>query len=114
MKLKLSLAKESYKKRKKHEQEQEKKSIQQLQLFWNKFAERTSSSISTSNEGFDTSSVHQNSQASRPSAGRETKFRIGQTSNQNSSANNLSNNQRIADLHLKSESSVKTRSTPRD
>ena len=109
--------KESYKKRKKHEQEQEKKSIQQLRSFWNNFAERHSStrnSISTSNEGFDTSSIHQNSQASRPGAGRESKSRIGQTSNQNSSANILSNNQVIADLHLKSESPVKTRSNPRD
>ena len=109
--------KESYKKRKKQEQEQEKKSIQQLRSFWNNFAERHSStrnSISTSNEGFDTSSIHQNSQASRPGAGRESKSRIGQTSNQNSSANNLPINKVIVDLQLKSESLVKTRSQPRD
>ena len=96
--------KENYKERKKHEQEQENKSIRQLQSFWKNFAERhssTNSSISTSNKGFDTSSVHQNSQASRPGAGRGTPIRIGRTNTQNSSANNCLTNPGIADLHLK-------------
>ena len=107
--------KENSKKRMK--QEQEKKTIKQLQTFWNKFAEShssTSNSTSTSQEGFDTPSVHQGNQASRPGAGRVTPLRIGQTKNQNSGANNSTFNTVMADLQLKSESLVKTRSQPRD
>ena len=119
-KLSTSMKPDSEKKKKKEnskkriKQEQEKKTIKQLQTFWNKFAEShssTSNSTSTSQEGFDTTSVHQGNQVSRPGASRVTPLRIGQTNKQNSSANNLPV---IADLQLKSESLVKTRSQPRD
>ena len=121
-KLSTSMKPDSEKKKKENskkriKQEQEKKTIKQLQTFWNKFAESHSStkkSISTSQEGYDTISVHQGNQASRPNAGRVTQLRIGQTENQNSGTNsNSTANTDIADLHLESINLVKTRSQPR-